>query len=120
MRKTQAETLTYEGRPYAKQDEELVDQGLQFDIGTLLSRRGVLFAGAGAAVAGLAACGTDVGDATESSSTAASSAKRKWIPEKTLASTNSLAAFSKLVKDRNTPAIGTASESTVKLEFSPK
>lgn len=47
---------SYEGRSYAKPDEELADQGLQFDIGTLLSRRGMLFAGAGAAALGLAAC----------------------------------------------------------------
>ncbi|WP_205323610.1 intradiol ring-cleavage dioxygenase [Glycomyces sp. YM15] len=82
MRKQQAETLTYEGRPYAKQDEELVDQGLQFDIGTLLSRRGVLFAGAGVAVAGLAACGTTDADATESGSTA-SAEDLTEIPEET-------------------------------------
>jgi protocatechuate 3,4-dioxygenase beta subunit len=78
----QRETPTYEGRPYAHPDEELVDQGLQFDIGTLLSRRGVLFAGAGAAVAGLAACSTQA-DATESSSTAASAGDLTEIPEET-------------------------------------
>ena len=41
---------THEGRVLPKQDEELVDQGLQFDIGTLLSRRRTLaFLGGGAA-----------------------------------------------------------------------
>ncbi|MDA1360365.1 intradiol ring-cleavage dioxygenase [Glycomyces luteolus] len=83
MSKQQAETLRYEGRPYAKQDEELVDQGLLFDIGTLLSRRGVLFAGAGAAVAGLAACGTTDPNATESSSAPDSSGDLAEIPEET-------------------------------------
>jgi protocatechuate 3,4-dioxygenase beta subunit len=78
------QTPTYEGRPYAKQDEELVDQGLQFDIGTLLSRRGVLFAGAGVAVAGLAACGTGEAEATDSGSTAAADATDLTeIPEET-------------------------------------
>ncbi|GAA2155522.1 MULTISPECIES: intradiol ring-cleavage dioxygenase [Glycomyces] len=78
------QTPTYEGRPYAKQDEELVDQGLQFDIGTLLSRRGVLFAGAGVAVAGLAACGTGEAEATDSGGTAAADATDLTeIPEET-------------------------------------
>jgi protocatechuate 3,4-dioxygenase beta subunit len=78
------QTPTYEGRPYTKQDEELVDQGLQFDIGTLLSRRGVLFAGAGVAVAGLAACGSGEAEASDSSSTAAADATDLTeIPEET-------------------------------------
>jgi protocatechuate 3,4-dioxygenase beta subunit len=71
---------TYEGRPYAKPDEELVDQGLQFDIGTLLSRRGVLFAGAGAAAFGLAAC-TNTSDGTSDSGT--SSGELTEIPQET-------------------------------------
>jgi protocatechuate 3,4-dioxygenase beta subunit len=78
------QTPTYEGRPYAKQDEELVDQGLQFDIGTLLSRRGVLFAGAGVAVAGLAACSTGEAEATDAgSTTAADATDLTEIPEET-------------------------------------
>ncbi|THV22859.1 intradiol ring-cleavage dioxygenase [Glycomyces paridis] len=80
MRTKHRKARTYEGRPYAKPDEELVDQGLQFDIGTLLSRRGVLFAGAGAAVAGLAACGN--GEGTEAETTAASGDLAE-IPEET-------------------------------------
>ncbi|GAA2130492.1 intradiol ring-cleavage dioxygenase [Glycomyces algeriensis] len=81
MRKKQLETPTYEGRQYAKRDEELVDQGLQFDIGTLLSRRGVLFAGAGAAVAGLAACGA--ADTESGSEASASTGGLAEIPEET-------------------------------------
>jgi hypothetical protein len=72
---------TYEGRPYARPDEELVDQGLQFDIGTLLSRRGVLVAGAGAAALGLAAC-TGSGDDGSNSGTA-SSGELTEIPQET-------------------------------------
>lgn len=84
MSTKQQETLTYEGRPYAKPDEELVDQGLQFDIGTMLSRRGVLFAGAGAAVLGLAACGTTTDSTgTSSETTAATSGDLTEIPEET-------------------------------------
>ncbi len=55
---TENTTPTYEGRTLPKPDEELVDQGLQFDIGTLLSRRGLLgLLGGGAAMAALTACG---------------------------------------------------------------
>jgi protocatechuate 3,4-dioxygenase beta subunit len=50
---------TYEGRPLVRPDEEVVDQGLGFDVTTLLSRRRVLRAlGLGAAAASLAACGS--------------------------------------------------------------
>jgi protocatechuate 3,4-dioxygenase beta subunit len=81
----QQETLTYEGRPYAKPDEELVDQGLQFDIGTLLSRRGVLFAGGAAAAMGLAACGTSSNGTSSDSTTsaAADATDLTEIPEET-------------------------------------
>jgi protocatechuate 3,4-dioxygenase beta subunit len=82
--------LTYEGRPLAKPDEELVDQGLGFDIGTLLSRRRILrILGVGAATAGLAACGTDSGSSSSASSTTASetstsaSSSSEEIPEET-------------------------------------
>ncbi|GAA2276811.1 intradiol ring-cleavage dioxygenase [Glycomyces scopariae] len=74
-------TPTYEGRAYARPEEELVDQGLRFDIGTLLSRRGVLVAGAGAAALGLAAC-TDSGGSADSG-TAASAEDLAEIPEET-------------------------------------
>ena len=33
---------TYEGRALPRPDEEVVDQGLAFDIGTLFNRRRVL------------------------------------------------------------------------------
>ena len=36
----QDRTPTYEGRALPRPDEELVDQGLGFDVGTLLSRPG--------------------------------------------------------------------------------
>jgi protocatechuate 3,4-dioxygenase beta subunit len=66
---------TFEGRPLPRPDEELVDQGLAFDVGTLLSRRTVLrFLGIGAATAGLAACGASTDPIASSSSSVASSA----------------------------------------------
>jgi protocatechuate 3,4-dioxygenase beta subunit len=78
--------LTYEGRPLAKPDEELVDQGLGFDIGTLLSRRRILrILGVGAATAGLAACtdsSSNTPTTTAASETSSSSASKE-IPEET-------------------------------------
>jgi len=67
-------TPTYQGRPYDRPDEELVDQGLPFDVRTLLNRRQVFRAfGLGAGVAGLAACGVGGSSSSGSSSSAASS-----------------------------------------------
>jgi protocatechuate 3,4-dioxygenase beta subunit len=76
----QDRTPTYEGRSLPRPDEELVDQGLGFDVGTLLSRRRLLAVlGLGAASVGLAACGGR--GSTSSSSSAASSAGE--IPDET-------------------------------------
>lgn len=61
----------YEGRPLPRPDEELVDQGLAFDL-TTLDRRGFLRGvSVGVGVLTLAACGSDT---TTSSSTGTSSA----------------------------------------------
>ncbi|HEX2145580.1 MAG TPA: hypothetical protein VHG10_13845 [Glycomyces sp.] len=78
--------LAYKGRPYAKPDEELVDQGLLFDIGTILSRRGVPFASAGLAVAGRAACNDDSdgsSSATDAATDSTASGDLTEIPEET-------------------------------------
>ncbi len=66
----------YEGRPLVRPDDEIVDQGLGFDIATVMSRRRVLRAvGLGAAALGLAACGAGsaTGSTSASSTTAAGS-----------------------------------------------
>ena len=64
-------TGTYQGRMLVRPDEEVVDQGLGFDLDTLLDRRQMLRAlGFGAAALGLAACGS--GSETSSSSSIAS------------------------------------------------
>ena len=66
---------TYEGRVLARPDEELVDQGLSFDVGTLLTRRRMLKAfGLGAATIGLAACGVTSTSSAGTESTAGSAA----------------------------------------------
>ena len=77
--------LTYEGRPYDRPAEELTDQGLRFDVVTVLSRRNVLRAfGLGAAVTGLAACGASGTTSTSSGSSASSASTGSGeIPDET-------------------------------------
>jgi protocatechuate 3,4-dioxygenase beta subunit len=76
----------YQGRPLPRPDEELVDQGLAFDVGTLMSRRRLLgVLGLGAAGIGLAACGasaTTTG-AASSASGSATAAGTTEIPDET-------------------------------------
>jgi protocatechuate 3,4-dioxygenase beta subunit len=65
----------FEGRALPRPDEELVDQGLRFDVDTLLSRRRMLaFLGIGTATLGLAACGAGSSSTSSSSSSSSSSA----------------------------------------------
>jgi protocatechuate 3,4-dioxygenase beta subunit len=77
---------SYEGRPLVRPDEEVVDQGLGFDITTLMSRRRMLRAlGLGAAAAGLAACASNTsGTSSSANATAtASSTGLVEIPDET-------------------------------------
>jgi protocatechuate 3,4-dioxygenase beta subunit len=78
-------TSTYEGRALPRPDEELVDQGLGFDVGTLLSRRRLLgLFGIGAATVGLAACGAGSSSSgTSSSSSSVAAAASGEIPDET-------------------------------------
>lgn len=73
-RSTPHETaLSYEGRRLPRPEEEVVDQGLGFDIGTLMNRRKVLTVlGLGASAFGLAACGAEAGGSGASASSSAS------------------------------------------------
>ncbi|WP_442907557.1 intradiol ring-cleavage dioxygenase [Kineococcus sp. G2] len=78
---------TYRGRPLPRQDEDVDDQGLAFDIATMqqrgLDRRRVLgVLGLGAAGLGLAACGSEAEAETTASSATASSALSE-IPDET-------------------------------------
>ena len=65
-------TPTYEGRPLPRPDEEVVDQGLAFDLHTLLDRRRLLRAfGLGAVAVSLTACGGGSAGGTAATSSAA-------------------------------------------------
>ncbi|MGY1724336.1 intradiol ring-cleavage dioxygenase [Blastococcus sp. SYSU DS0533] len=77
-------TPAFEGRPLPRPDEEVVDQGLGFDLGTLLSRRRLLgVLGLGAASAGLAACGAGSSAATGSTTAAGATAVSGEVPDET-------------------------------------
>ncbi|WP_336922414.1 intradiol ring-cleavage dioxygenase [Aquipuribacter sp. SD81] len=75
---------SYEGRPLAKPTEEVVDQGLAFDVVTLLDRRRVLgLLGLGGGALALGACGAAAGatGTTSSSPTAGTSATAASLTE---------------------------------------
>ena len=81
-----AEQLEYEGRVLPKQNEEVVDQGLAFDVTTLLNRRRVLqLLGIGAGTLTLAACSTGTGGsgATAGATATAGTTSAGEIPEET-------------------------------------
>jgi len=64
----------YEGRLLDRADEEVVDQGVAFDIRTLVSRRAVLsLVGFGVGAVALAACTTDTSAATGSTASGTAS-----------------------------------------------
>ncbi len=70
----------YQGRPLPRPHDEVVDQGLGFDIGTLLDRRRALrFLGIGAAGVALTACGAG----STGSTTTTTSATTGEIPDET-------------------------------------
>ncbi|QIM21666.1 intradiol ring-cleavage dioxygenase [Phycicoccus sp. HDW14] len=78
MNSTDSTRPTYEGRPLPRPEDEVVDQGLAFDLGTLFDRRRMLAViGIGAAGTALAACGSSSSGsgstATSSSSASATS-----------------------------------------------
>ncbi|MBL0888370.1 intradiol ring-cleavage dioxygenase [Myceligenerans indicum] len=63
---------SYQGRPLPRPEEEVVDQGLRFDVGTLVDRRRVLaLLGIGLGTAGLAACSTGSGSSGDAAATTA-------------------------------------------------
>jgi protocatechuate 3,4-dioxygenase beta subunit len=83
-RTTEADaSLVYEGRGLPRPGEELVDQGLAFDLVTLVSRRQALrVLGVGAGVLGLAACTPSTNTASGSGATSTGSGSAE-IPDET-------------------------------------
>lgn len=81
------EPSRYQGRPLARPAAELTDQGLAFDVGTLLDRRRLLrIVGLGATAAGLAGCSPSTGPSTSpatSASSGGSIAASGEIPDET-------------------------------------
>jgi protocatechuate 3,4-dioxygenase beta subunit len=74
----------YEGRLLDRADEEVVDQGVAFDLGTLVSRRRVLsLLGLGAGSLALAACSTGSTGPGSAASSGASGLASGEIPEET-------------------------------------
>jgi protocatechuate 3,4-dioxygenase beta subunit len=77
-------TTSFEGRPLPRPEDEVVDQGLGFDLGTLFSRRGMLgVLGLGAATLGLAACGSDSSGGSTSASSSSAAGATGEIPDET-------------------------------------
>ena len=73
---------SYQGRPLPRPEEELVDQGLAFDLGTLVDRRRALFLGFGAVgAAGLAACGTKASESRPAVPTPTTAKPKADLPE---------------------------------------
>jgi protocatechuate 3,4-dioxygenase beta subunit len=76
-----------QGRPFARPDEDIEDQGLGFDLGTLIGRRQILrMIGLGATGLGLAACSSTNGSGSGSTSSvpsASASAATGEIPDET-------------------------------------
>lgn len=74
----------YEGRLLDRADEEVVDQGVAFDIRTLVSRRSVLsLFGFGVGAMALAACSTDGASDLSSAATASTTTSTGEIPDET-------------------------------------
>ncbi|WIY02429.1 intradiol ring-cleavage dioxygenase [Amycolatopsis mongoliensis] len=74
----------YEGRPLPRPRDEVVDQGLGFDVQTLLDRRRALrFLGLGAAGAVLTACGSGSSSSSSVATSSSTSTASGEIPDET-------------------------------------
>jgi protocatechuate 3,4-dioxygenase beta subunit len=95
-RRPQSPPPTYEGRPLVRPDDEIVDQGLGFDVDTLMGRRRMLRTlGLGVAAIGLAACGSNAVSGPTSSTaatTASGSSGTSAATSPTSGSSSSIAA----------------------------
>ncbi|MFD7769307.1 intradiol ring-cleavage dioxygenase [Streptomyces sp. NPDC059787] len=87
MRKPKADQTphgpAYQGRLLPNPEEEVVDQGLGFDLGTLSRRRALSFLGGVGGMAALAACGSGSSSGTGKAAASASSSGLTEIPDET-------------------------------------
>ncbi|GAA1608973.1 3,4-dioxygenase subunit beta [Actinoplanes couchii] len=74
--------ITYEGRELPKPGEEVFDQGLGFDLGTMRRRQVLRAFGLGAVAFGLSGCG-DTDSTTTPSATSATTSTLQEIPDET-------------------------------------
>ena len=110
QRRQHDSTPTYEGRRLPRPADEVVDQGLAFDVDTLFSRRRVLAVfGLGAATVGLAACG---------GSSRSSSATNSTTTASTTSSTGSATALAEIPDETAGPYPGDGSNGPDVLEQS--
>lgn len=84
MHSDRSQELTHEGRPLDRPNEELTDQGLRFDVVTVLSRRNLLRTlGLGATGVTLAACGVNASSSDSPSASSSATDALAEIPEET-------------------------------------
>lgn len=78
------EGLVWEGRPLARPEDDVVDQGAGFDMATLLTRRRVMsVAGIGAGALALAACSSSSSTSSATGGASGSSTSSGEIPQET-------------------------------------
>ena len=121
MNRQQSAPPSYEGRPLVRPDDEVVDQGLGFDVGTLMDRRRMLRTlGFGVAAIGLAACGANSASSTSSSSTtsAASTASAGGTTTATSAAASAAGASTEIPDETAGPYPGDGSNGPDVLEQS--
>ena len=95
MDRQQQSPPTYQGRPLVRPDEEIVDQGLGFDVDTLMGRRRMRRTlGLGVAAVGLAACGSNAVSGPTSSAAATSGVAASGSSAATSAASTSSASAS--------------------------
>ena len=98
-----AQGPAYEGRLLPRPHDEVVDQGLAFDVRTLLNRRRMFAVfGMGAGALGLAACSTDSGSAN-SSSTAAGGTSGAGSSSRTASGSGSASGLTEIPDETNGP-----------------
>lgn len=118
-RQQQGQPMIYEGRPLVRPDEEIVDQGLGFDVDTLMCRRRMLQTlGLGVAAIGLAACGSNAAGGTSGVAAATSSTASSATRSSSATSSTAVAASGEIPDKTAGPYPGDGSNGPDVLEQS--